>query len=147
MRIGILGSGLMDSKLGTIFARAGHDVIFSYSRTRQKLETLAKGAGAQAHVGTPSRRDARRRVARRPLDACGRCIRRGGHRSGQSSADVLLAHEQRRLAHSGSGIPIPVRKAWRLRFQKHMWYPCSLPSPARCCFQCSRGAGRENRRT
>ena len=54
MRIGILGSGLMGSKLGIIFARAGHDVIFSYSRTRQKLETLAKGAGAQAHVGTPA---------------------------------------------------------------------------------------------
>jgi predicted dinucleotide-binding enzyme len=31
MRIGILGSGLMGSKLGTLFARAGHDVIFSYS--------------------------------------------------------------------------------------------------------------------
>jgi 3-hydroxyisobutyrate dehydrogenase-like beta-hydroxyacid dehydrogenase len=29
MRIGILGSGLMGGKLGTIFARAGHDVVFS----------------------------------------------------------------------------------------------------------------------
>jgi 3-hydroxyacyl-CoA dehydrogenase len=27
MRIGILGSGLMGAKLGTIFARAGHLVI------------------------------------------------------------------------------------------------------------------------
>jgi len=27
MRIGILGSGLMGGKLGTIFARAGHDVV------------------------------------------------------------------------------------------------------------------------
>ena len=42
------------SKLGTLFARAGHDVIFSYSRTRQKLEHLAKDAGAHAHVGTPA---------------------------------------------------------------------------------------------
>jgi len=54
MRIGILGSGLMGSKLGTLFARAGHDVIFSYSRTRQKLEHLAKDAGARAQVGTPA---------------------------------------------------------------------------------------------
>lgn len=54
MRIGILGSGLMGSKLGTIFARAGHYVIFSYSRTRQKLESLAKDAGARGHVGTPA---------------------------------------------------------------------------------------------
>jgi 8-hydroxy-5-deazaflavin:NADPH oxidoreductase len=54
MRIGILGSGLMGSKLGTIFARAGHDVIFSYSRSRQKLERLGKDAGVRAHVGTPT---------------------------------------------------------------------------------------------
>jgi hypothetical protein len=27
MRIGILGSGLMGGKLGTIFARAGHEVV------------------------------------------------------------------------------------------------------------------------
>jgi predicted dinucleotide-binding enzyme len=54
MRIGILGSGLMGSKLGIIFARAGHDVIFSYSRTREKLENLAKDAGARAHAGTPA---------------------------------------------------------------------------------------------
>ena len=54
MRIGILGSGLMGSKLGTIFARAGHDVVFSYSHDRQKLERLAKDAGAHAHAGTPA---------------------------------------------------------------------------------------------
>jgi len=30
MRVGILGSGLMGGKLGTIFARAGHEVIFIY---------------------------------------------------------------------------------------------------------------------
>jgi hypothetical protein len=29
MRIGILGSGLMGAKLGTIFARAGHEVVQS----------------------------------------------------------------------------------------------------------------------
>src|SRR5215470_17019979 len=54
MRIGALGSGLMGGKLGSLFARAGHDVIFSYSRTRQKLEHLARVAGARAHVGTPA---------------------------------------------------------------------------------------------
>jgi len=36
MRIGILGSGLMGSKLGTIFARAGHDEAFSYSRSERR---------------------------------------------------------------------------------------------------------------
>lgn len=52
MRIGILGSGLMGGKLGTIFARAGHDVVFSYSRTKGKLEQLARDAGGRARAGT-----------------------------------------------------------------------------------------------
>ena len=54
MRIGILGSGLMGGKLGTIFARAGHEVVFSYARSRDKLETLAADAGHGASAGTPA---------------------------------------------------------------------------------------------
>ncbi len=53
MRIGILGSGLMGGKLGTIFARAGHDVVFSYARSEQKLKRLAREAGGDARAGTP----------------------------------------------------------------------------------------------
>jgi 8-hydroxy-5-deazaflavin:NADPH oxidoreductase len=53
MQIGILGSGLMGGKLGTIFTRAGHDVAFSYSRHAGKLEQLARDAGARARAGTP----------------------------------------------------------------------------------------------
>jgi 8-hydroxy-5-deazaflavin:NADPH oxidoreductase len=44
MRVGILGSGLMGAKLGTIFARAGHEVVFSYARSQQKLNRLAREA-------------------------------------------------------------------------------------------------------
>jgi predicted dinucleotide-binding enzyme len=54
MRIGVLGSGLMGGKLGTLFARAGHDVVFSYSRSEKKLQQLAKKAGANARAGTPA---------------------------------------------------------------------------------------------
>jgi predicted dinucleotide-binding enzyme len=53
MRVGILGSGLMGSKLGTIFARAGHEVVFSYSRSRKKLERLVRDAQGNARAGTP----------------------------------------------------------------------------------------------
>ncbi len=53
MRIGILGSGLMGAKLGTIFARAGHEVVFSYARSQDKLKQLAHDAGAKARAGTP----------------------------------------------------------------------------------------------
>jgi predicted dinucleotide-binding enzyme len=53
MRVGILGSGLMGSKLGTLFARAGHEVVFSYARTESKLAKLAHDAGKHAQTGTP----------------------------------------------------------------------------------------------
>src|SRR6266566_7504926 len=53
MRIGILGSGLMGGKLGTIWARAGHEVVFSYSHSEQKLKKLARAAKGKARSGTP----------------------------------------------------------------------------------------------
>src|SRR5438876_5355225 len=54
MRIGILGSGLMGGKLGTLFARAGHEVVFSYARSGQKLKRLARQARGNAQAGTPA---------------------------------------------------------------------------------------------
>jgi predicted dinucleotide-binding enzyme len=54
MRVGILGSGLMGGKLGTLFARAGHEVVFSYSRKPEKLKRLARDAGGNTRAGTPS---------------------------------------------------------------------------------------------
>jgi predicted dinucleotide-binding enzyme len=52
MRVGILGSGLMGGKLGTLFARAGHEVVFSYARSIEKLNRLARDAGGKARAGT-----------------------------------------------------------------------------------------------
>lgn len=43
----------MGGKLGTVLARAGHEVIFSYSRSNEKLKKLAKEAGRNARAGTP----------------------------------------------------------------------------------------------
>jgi len=54
MRIGILGSGLLGGKLGTLFARAGHEVVFSYARSQEALKRLARNAGANAQAGTPA---------------------------------------------------------------------------------------------
>jgi predicted dinucleotide-binding enzyme len=53
MRIGIIGSGLMGGKLGILFARAGHEVVFSYSRRYEKLEELAREARGGARAGSP----------------------------------------------------------------------------------------------
>jgi predicted dinucleotide-binding enzyme len=54
MRVGILGSGLMGGKLGTLFARAGHEVVFTYARSKEKLNRLARDAGRNARAGTPA---------------------------------------------------------------------------------------------
>lgn len=54
MLVGILGSGLMGAKLGTIFARAGHEVVFSYARNSDKLKKLAREARGNARAGTPA---------------------------------------------------------------------------------------------
>ena len=53
MRIGILGAGRMGGKLGTVFAHAGHQVVFSYSRSEAKLKSLARNAKHEARAGTP----------------------------------------------------------------------------------------------
>src|SRR5713101_7187008 len=53
MRVGILGSGLMGGKLGSVFARAGHEVVFSYARSMEKLKKLARDAKGKARVATP----------------------------------------------------------------------------------------------
>ncbi len=43
----------MGGKLGTIWARAGHEVVFSYARSEQKLKRLAREAQGNARAGTP----------------------------------------------------------------------------------------------
>ena len=53
MLIGILGSGLIGGKLGTLFARAGHEVVFSYARRERKLKRLARQSKCNARAGTP----------------------------------------------------------------------------------------------
>ena len=53
MRIGIIGAGNIGSGLGTLFARNGHEVMFSYSRDPQKTRRVAEQAGPNAQPGTP----------------------------------------------------------------------------------------------
>lgn len=45
---------MMGGKLGTLFARAGHAVVFSYARSEAKLKRLAREAKGNARAGTPA---------------------------------------------------------------------------------------------
>lgn len=44
---------MVGGKLGTLFARAGHEVVFSYARSKVKLKKLAREAHGNARSGTP----------------------------------------------------------------------------------------------
>lgn len=51
MNIGIVGSGLIGGVVGTLWAKAGHAVLFS-SRHPESLDGLVAGAGPNARRGT-----------------------------------------------------------------------------------------------
>jgi len=53
MDIGIIGAGKMGTALGRLWAKHGHQVMFSYSRRPQKLENLVLEIGSHARSGTP----------------------------------------------------------------------------------------------
>ena len=50
MRVGIPVSGLMGGKLGRVLARAGHEVVFSYARSKAKLQRLASASCLHANL-------------------------------------------------------------------------------------------------
>ena len=52
LKVGIIGSGRIGGTLGTLWAKAGHPVMFS-SRNPGSLKELAQEAGPNASVGTP----------------------------------------------------------------------------------------------
>jgi predicted dinucleotide-binding enzyme len=51
-KIGMIGSGNVGSNLGRVWAKAGHEVMFS-SRNLDADKELAAGIGANARAGTP----------------------------------------------------------------------------------------------
>src|SRR5687768_9964863 len=51
MRIGVIGSGRIGGTLGGLWAKAGHEVMFS-DRDLAQAKQAAAGAGANARTGT-----------------------------------------------------------------------------------------------
>lgn len=122
MRVGILGSGLMGGKLGTIFARAGHEVIFSYARSEQKLKKLARDAKGKAMHGTP-------REAAQEADALLLAVHwsrmddvlsQAGGLSGKvvvsCSLPMNLRNTELVIAHTSSGAEMLAKKLPKARF-------------------------------
>lgn len=109
MRIGILGSGLMGAKLGTIWARAGHEVVFSYARSEQKLKRLARAAQGKARAGTPGEaaREADALLLAVHWSRVGAVLKQAGDLSGQAIVSCSLpmnaGNTDLVIAHTSSG--------------------------------------------
>ncbi|MFZ7124714.1 MAG: NADPH-dependent F420 reductase [Desulfobacterales bacterium] len=52
MKIGVIGSGRIGGTLGSLWVKAGHEVLFS-SRHPEELEELVESLGPDARAGTP----------------------------------------------------------------------------------------------
>ncbi|MER2266864.1 NADPH-dependent F420 reductase [Methylobacterium oxalidis] len=53
LRIGIIGAGKIGGTIGTLWVKAGHEVMFS-SRHPEELKGLVEGLGERARAGTPA---------------------------------------------------------------------------------------------
>jgi len=119
MRIGILGSGLMGGTLGTLFARAGHEVIFSYSRSARKLKRLATAAERGARAGTPAdaARDADALLLAVHWQRVDDVLRQAGDLSGAvlGTCSMPMSADDTRLviAHTSSGAEALAKKIRR----------------------------------
>ena len=51
MRIGVIGAGSLGCTVGSVWVKAGHDVMFS-SRHPDELQSMARALGSRASVGT-----------------------------------------------------------------------------------------------
>ncbi len=109
MRVGILGSGLMGGKLGTLFARAGHEVVFSYARSREKLDRLARTAGVNARAATPAEaaRDADALLLAVPWSHLDDVLRQAGDLSRKVLLSCVVPHDEGStelaIGHTSSG--------------------------------------------
>ena len=56
MRIGIIGSGKMGTGLGRLWAKSGHNVMFSYSRRPESLKDPGQEVGSHARPAHLKRR-------------------------------------------------------------------------------------------
>src|SRR5467141_3865521 len=139
MRVGILGSGLMGAKLGTIWARAGHEVVFSYARSEQKLEKLAREARGNARAGTPGEaaREADALLLAVHWSRVDDVLKQAGDVSGKvivtCSLPMNADDTDLVIAHTSSGAEALAKKV-----PQPGWSPRSAPCRAKCCLASSR---------
>jgi hypothetical protein len=121
VRVGILGSGLMGGTLGTLFARARHDVVFSYARSAHKLKRLAREAQGNARAGTPAEavRDADAVLLAVHWSRVDDVLRQAGDLAGKvvltCSLPMNAGDTDLVIAHTSSGAETLARKVRRAR--------------------------------
>lgn len=146
MRVGILGSGLMGGKLGTLFARAGHEVVFSYARSTEKLQRLAKDAKGNARAGTPhdAAQDADALLLAVHWSRIDDVLNQTGDLSGKVIVTCSLPMNADDTA-SSSPIPRRARRRWQRRLPKPGSCVRSTPYRAKCSSEYTPAASRAGR--
>jgi predicted dinucleotide-binding enzyme len=137
MRIGILGSGLIGAKLGTILAQAGHEVVFSYARSEGKLRKLAQDAKGNARAGTPheAAQNAEAVLLAVHWSRIDDVLKRAGDLSGKTiltcSLPMDAGNTKLILGTTTSGAEELARKVPEARIVS-----ASIPFPVKCCSAC-----------
>jgi hypothetical protein len=111
----------MGGKLGTLFARAGHEVVFSYSRSLKKLERLARDARGSARPGTPreAAKDADALLLAVHWSRLGDVLKQAGDLSGKvivtCSLPMNADNSKLVVAHTSSGAEALAKKVPKAR--------------------------------
>jgi hypothetical protein len=111
----------MGGKLGTLFARAGHDVVFSYARSEHKLKKLAREAKGNAQAGTPAEATRESDVVLLAVhwSQLDDVLARAGALSGKVILSCVLPLNARNtelvVAHTSSGAEVLAKKVRRAR--------------------------------
>lgn len=114
MRIGVIGSGRIGATVGRLWAEAGHEVLFSFSRDPAKLSRVAAEAGAR--TGTPAEAAAFGQVVlfSVPWAVIDGAIEASGGLDGKVVLDTTNPYTSEGLTDLPAGRPAPTYNAERM---------------------------------
>jgi len=111
----------MGGKLGTLFARAGHEVVFSYAHSERKLKRLAREVHGTARAGTPGEaaRESEVLLLAVHWSRVDDVLKRAGNLAGKvivsCSLPLNAANRELVMAHTSSGAEALAKKVPKAR--------------------------------
>jgi hypothetical protein len=129
MKIGIIGSGNIGANLGKLWADAGHEVFYSFSRSEDKLRQLAAEAGDGARWGAPAEAVAFADVIllAPPYPALDAALKAAGSMNGKIVIDAVNPFTDKGPAYADKGtaaeeVAAKLPSAKTVKAYNHIWY-------------------------